>query len=430
MRELDPRSLLSVPLQIRNETIGVMTFVASESNRAYDAQDVKLAEDLAQRIATAIDNSQLFRSVQDAVRQKDDFLAMLSHELRNPLSAIGYATALAQLPNSEGRDDVFPVIDRQVTHLKHLIDDLLDVARISRDKINLKLETVDLTTIARNAAEAVRPLMEEKQHQFIVEIAAEPMPVRVDVTRAEQIIVNLLTNSAKYTPREGRVTLSVFPQSRQAVVKVQDNGIGLAPEIVAKVFDLFAQGDRTLDRSEGGLGIGLTIVRKLVEMHGGSVAATSAGAGQGAEFVVRLPLAAGQSIRTEQPAEMNEQANDKQRLVVVDDNVDTARLSAMMLRMQGFEVETANDGESALDLVRSTQPDGVLLDIGLPRMNGYEVAQTLRNEGFSGKLIAVSGYGQAEDRRKSQEAGFDHHLVKPVDHRHLIALLRGSPATT
>jgi CheY-like chemotaxis protein len=389
-----------------------------------------VAEDLAQRVATAIDNSQLFRSVQEAVRQKDDFLAMLSHELRNPLAAIGYATALAQLPNANPQTDVFPVIERQVTHLKHLIDDLLDVARISRDKINLKLETIDLADAARHAADAARPLMEEKGHEFVVEISAEPLPVVADVTRAEQVMVNLLTNSAKYTPQGGRVLFQVVPEQRQAIIKVQDNGIGLAPEIVTKVFDLFAQGDRTLDRSEGGLGIGLTIVRKLVEMHGGSVSASSGGLGQGAEFVVRLPLAAQAMSSAVASTPMNEPTNDKQRLVVVDDNVDTARLSAMMLRTQGFEVETANDGEAALELIRSNRPDGVLLDIGLPRMNGYEVAQTLRGEGFAGKLIAVSGYGQAEDRRKSQEAGFDHHLVKPVDHRHLIALLRGAAAAT
>lgn len=430
MRELDPRSIVSVPLRIRSETIGVITFVASESNRRYTQRDVKVAEDLAQRVATAIDNSQLFRSVQEAVRQKDDFLAMLSHELRNPLAAIGYATALAQLPEAEARTDVFPVIERQVAHLKHLIDDLLDVARISRDKINLKLETVDLAEIARHAADSVRPLMEEKQHQFVVELPAEPLRVVVDVTRAEQILVNLLTNSAKYTPQCGRVSFCVSAANRQAVVKVADDGIGLAPEIVPKVFDLFAQGDRTLDRSEGGLGIGLTIVRKLVEMHGGRVAASSAGVGQGAEFVVRLPLAAETIANTERPIPLNDASNIRQRLVVVDDNVDTARLSAMMLRTQGFEVETANDGEAALELIRSNRPDGVLLDIGLPRMNGYEVAEALRKEGFAGKLIAVSGYGQAEDRRKSHEAGFDHHLVKPVDHRHLIALLRGALAET
>lgn len=429
MRELDPRSIVSVPLRIRGATIGVMTFVASESNRRYAQHDVKVAEDLAQRVATAIDNSQLFRSVQEAVRQKDDFLAMLSHELRNPLAAIGYATALAQLPNAEGRAEVFPVIERQVYHLKHLIDDLLDVARISRDKINLKLESVDLADIARHAADSVRPVMAEKGHQFIVEIAESPLPVVVDVTRAEQIMVNLLTNSAKYTPTGGRVTFQLFAENRHAMIRVTDNGIGLAPEIVPKVFDLFSQGDRALDRSEGGLGIGLTIVRKLVEMHGGSVGASSAGPGQGAEFVVRLPLAAESTQPAARSTVVNQIDNSKQRLVVVDDNVDTARLSAMMLRTQGFEVETANDGESALELIRSRQPEGVLLDIGLPRMNGYEVAQTLRKEGFAGKLIAVSGYGQAEDRRRSQEAGFDHHLVKPVDHRHLVALLRGAPAS-
>ena len=420
---------MSVPLKIRERTIGVITFVATHPNRVYNYRDVQFAKDLAERASIAIDNSQLFQSVQEAVRQKDDFLAMLSHELRNPLSAIGYATALGQLSTDGERAEVFPVIERQVAHLTHLIDDLLDVARVTRHKINLKLEPVELATVAEHAANSARHLFEEKQHQFVVDVSPELMPLLVDVTRIEQVIVNLLTNAAKYTPAGGRVTLSAYPEKGTAVIKVADTGIGLAPDMLPKVFDLFSQADRTLDRSEGGLGVGLTIVRKLVEMLGGSVSASSPGIGQGAQFIVRLPLSAVPTPISKPGPEPTKSAVDKPRVLVVDDNVDTARLSAMLLRGQGFEVETAHDGEAALDLARAHRPDALLLDIGLPRMNGYEVARALRDEGFAGKLIAVSGYGQSEDRRRSLEAGFDHHLVKPVDHRELINLLSGAKST-
>jgi PAS domain S-box-containing protein len=429
VRVLDPRSLVSVPLKIRERTMGVMTFVATRPDRVYNHRDVQFARDLAERVSIAIDNSQLFQSVQEAVRQKDDFLAMLSHELRNPLSAIGYATALGQLSTDGEQTAVFPVIERQVSHLTHLIDDLLDVARVTRHKISLKLEPVELATVAEHAANSAQHLFDEKHHAFAMDISSEPMPLVVDVTRMEQVIVNLLTNAAKYTPAGGRITLSAYPEEGTAVMKVTDTGIGLATEMLPKVFDLFSQADRTLDRSEGGLGVGLTIVRKLVEMLGGSVSASSPGIGQGAEFIVRLPLSAVPTPAPKPVPKPSENAHDKTRVLVVDDNVDTARLSAMLLRGKGFDVETAHDGETALELARAHRPDALLLDIGLPRMNGYEVARALRDEGFAGKLIAVSGYGQSEDRRKSLEAGFDHHLVKPVDHRELIDLLSGAKST-
>jgi PAS domain S-box-containing protein len=430
IRALNPRSLVSVPLKIRERTIGVMTFVSAESNHIYDMRDVQFATDLARRAAIAIDNAQLYQSVQEAVRQKDDFLAMLSHELRNPLSAIGYATALGKLSTAEEQGEVFPVIERQVTHLTHLIDDLLDVARVTRHKISLKIEPVDLATIVKHAADSSRYLFDEKRHDFRVEVSHEPMPLTADVTRAEQVIVNLLTNAAKYTPPDGRVTLTAYPEEGSAVLQVTDTGIGLAPEMLPRVFDLFAQADRTLDRSEGGLGVGLTIVRKLVEMLGGSVSVSSAGLGQGAEFVVRLPLSSVPVPKSE-PKQMEQEHNTvKPRVLVVDDNLDTARLSAMLLRSQGFEVTTAHDGEEALARTRADRPDVLLLDIGLPRLSGYEVAEALRKEGFPGKLIAVSGYGQSEDRRRSLEAGFNHHLVKPVDHRQLLELLTTAEKTS
>jgi PAS domain S-box-containing protein len=424
--ELNPRSLISVPLVIRGRTIGVVTFVLSGASRAYHVRDLHFAMELAGRAATAIDNAQLFHSVQEAVRQKDDFLAMLSHELRNPLAAISYATSLGQLSTAGEQAEVFPVIERQVQHLTHLIDDLLDVARISRHKINLKLEPIDLGTIVRHAANSAQHLFDEKRHEFTVDVAGEPMPIMVDVTRAEQVVVNLLSNAAKYTPVDGQVSLRAYPENGSAVVSVRDSGIGLSAEMIPKVFELFSQADRTLDRSEGGLGVGLTIVRQLVEMLGGNVSAASAGVGQGAEFVVRFPLSDVPVPDEPTSPAATKTCAGKPRILVVDDNFDTARISAMLLRNQGYEVETAHDGQAAFDLALSSRPDVALLDIGLPRMNGYEVAQALRKQGFTGKLIAVSGYGQSEDRRRSREAGFDHHLVKPVDHHQLFELI-GSP---
>lgn len=424
VRQLDPGSVVCVPLKIRDRAIGVMTFVVTPSTRVYGRHDVHFAKELAGRVAIAIENSQLFQSVQDAVRQKDDFLAMLSHELRNPLSAISYATALGQLAKGSEQSEVFPVIERQVAHLTHLIDDLLDVARVTRHKINLKLEPVELATIIEHAAKASRHLFDERQQQFLVDVAPQPMPLMVDVTRTEQVLVNLLTNAAKYTPPGGKITLSARPEDGEAVITVADNGIGLAADMLPKVFELFSQAERTLDRSEGGLGVGLTIVRKLVEMLGGTVGVSSAGVGQGAEFTVRLPLSTVPVPAPASSAVPSVGESAKPRLLVVDDNVDTARLSAMLLRGKGFDVETAHDGETALEMARAVRPEALLLDIGLPRMNGYEVAQMLRSEGFTGKLIAVSGYGQSEDRRRSLAAGFNHHLVKPVDHEHLVKLLK------
>jgi CheY-like chemotaxis protein len=267
--------------------------------------------------------------------------------------------------------------------------------------------------------------MEQKRHELIVDMGEVPMPVYVDATRAEQIVANLLTNAAKYTREEGQVTVRVYRESGAAIIKVMDTGIGLPPEMLSRVFDLFAQADRTLDRSEGGLGIGLTVARKLAEMHGGSISAASEGIGKGSTFTVRLPLA---EAPTEdgQPAKAPKQRGDhrKLRILVVDDNRDTARSCALLLKAFGHDVESAFDGVNALELAREFKPQVLFLDIGLPGMNGYDVARTLRQEGFEQMMmVAISGYGQPEDRKRSLAAGFDHHLVKPVDQAALTSVL-------
>ncbi|MGD9647139.1 MAG: PAS domain S-box protein [Pirellulales bacterium] len=422
--ELQPRSAIAVPLMIRDRVIGALSLVMAESQRTYDEQDLQLAEEFARRVATALDNAQLFQSLQETNRQKDEFLAMLAHELRNPLAAIRYAVTLGQM-STDDASEVYEIVERQVDNLAHLVDDLLDVSRVSRDKIKLVREYLDARTIIQRAAAAAKAFIDEKQHTLQLDIKPGLLPLWVDPTRAEQIIGNLLVNAAKFTPPEGRIVVRAWAENQQVVIQVIDNGAGLPPEMLSRVFELFAQGDRSLDRSAGGLGIGLTVARRLAEMHGGSLSAASAGLGLGAEFTLRLPLIEAPSDAAAQGTHSSGHPLPPQKILVVDDNRDTARTSAMLLRAAGHEVEEAHDGPTALEVARRFHPQSILLDIGLPGLNGYEVCRTLRREGFDQTLIiAISGYGQPEDRHRSREAGFDQHLVKPVNHQVLLDLLR------
>jgi PAS domain S-box-containing protein len=360
-----------------------------------------------------------------AEKSKDEFLAMLAHELRNPLAAISYAAAAARLPGAGASDEMLELIERQVKNLSRLIDDLLDISRISREKIQLRREIVDASIIVRRAAATMQPLVAEKRHVLEVDVSKEPMPVNVDPTRAEQIVGNLLANAAKYTPDGGRVVLRAFPERGEAVIQVQDTGIGISREMLPSVFELFAQADRTLDRSQGGLGIGLTVVRKLTEMHGGSVGAYSPGVGLGSTFTARLPLSEPVKAMVNGETPRRGAQQPKLRVLVVEDNRDTAKVQALLLKQFGHEVAVVHDGQAALEMALEFRPHAVLLDIGLPVLNGYEVASKLREQGFVAEsLIAVSGYGQIEDRERSRRAGFNHHLVKPVNHEELISILQ------
>jgi signal transduction histidine kinase/ActR/RegA family two-component response regulator len=424
IRALEPRSVICVPLRIRERTVGAISFVASASGRRYTSTDVALAEDLSQRVATAVDNSELLESVRAADRQKDEFVAMLAHELRNPLAAINYANSAMQLGGTDSQAELVEMVNRQVRNLSRLIDDLLDMSRISRNKVQLRKERVGAGTIVRRAAAAARPLFEEKRHELVLEIEPQPMPLFADATRVEQMIANLLTNAAKYTPQGGRVSVSASPRDGEAVIKVKDTGIGIPAEILPRVFDLFAQADRSLDRSEGGLGIGLTVARKLAEMHGGTVTAASEGIGKGAEFTLRLPLSDLDVAAADVRGEDRVTARAKLRILVVDDNRDTVKSEAFLLSRLGHEVEVAYDGVMALEVAAAFRPDAVLLDIGLPGIDGYEVARRLRAVGFASEvLIAVSGYGRPEDEQRSRAAGFDRHLVKPVNYEMLVSVL-------
>ncbi len=423
---LNPRSVISVPMKIRERTIGVISFIQSDNGRPYAETDVTLAEDLARRVATALDNAQLLNSIRESERQKDEFLAMLAHELRNPLAAIRYAAEAARLPSpdaSDAPDEMLDVIDRQANNLTQLIDGLLDISRISQEKIQLRREPIDAAEIIKRAVTALQPLIDEKGSRLFVDVADEPLPLFVDATRAEQIIANLLTNAAKYSPDGSEITLRAFAHEGEAIIQVIDRGIGISAEMMPRVFDLFAQADRTLDRSQGGLGIGLTVVRKLTEMHGGAVSVQSKGEGEGSTFTVRLPLS--EAVEPTPFAAVDPLApHPALNVLVVDDNRDTAQAEAMLLKMHGHQVTLAHDGRSALELFESVKPDAVLLDIGLPVINGYDVASQLRAQGHKQVLlIAVSGYGQSEDRERSLRAGFNHHLVKPVDVRELLSIL-------
>jgi PAS domain S-box-containing protein len=361
--------------------------------------------------------------LREAARRKDEFLAMLAHELRNPLAAISNAAQLLTMPEMEDLSDWSrDVIERQVGQLTRLIDDLLDVSRITRGKIELRLETLDPSIVVRRAVDAVQPQMNEHRHTLTLEVESHLPMVDADPTRLEQVIVNLLTNAAKYTPEGGRVDVMVNRDGDDVLFTVRDNGMGIAAEVLPKVFDLFAQDKRSLDRSLGGLGIGLTIVDRIVAMHGGSVSAESDGPGNGSAFMVRLPASARRRSDVSQPTPPLEMR--PRQILIVDDNLDNAAGMALLLRRAGHTVNTSHEGTSAAELVERTRPEVVLLDIGLPGLDGYEVARRIRTaDGPQPTLIAVSGYAQEEDRRRSRDAGFDHHLAKPVNMQELLALI-------
>ena len=420
---------ISAPLIGRNgQRLGRIQ-LSDKEDSTFDTDDAALLTQLSQIAAGAIENARLYEELRGNDRRKDEFLAMLAHELRNPLSAILNAVALGSgEASSEDLAWSMEVIQRQLRQLTRLIDDLLDVSRITRGKVQLRKEALDASHVLQRAVEAVRGLIEERRHELTVALREEKLPLHADPTRLEQIFVNLLTNAARYTDHGGQISLTAGRENGHVVIRIKDNGLGIPPEKLPQMFELFAQGDRSLARSEGGLGVGLTIVRSLAELHGGTVQAHSEGAGRGSEFVVRLPVAP-DGVETAAPGApavgQRPAAGALGRALVVDDNVDSANGTARILTRHGYEVKVVYDGPDAVEAAREFRPRFVLLDIGLPGMDGYEVARRLREEtGLAGaKLVAVSGYGQESDRRRSREAGFDHHLVKPVDPDKLLAWL-------
>ncbi len=430
LRQLGLKSCICIPLRSRAESIGVLTFATADSGHVYDASDLAAAEDLAHRVGVAIENAKLLAALKDADRRKDEFLAILAHELRNPLAPVRNAVQIVRRKGSAVPELQWAteIIDRQIEQMTRLVDDLLDVSRITRGKIELRKEPVELATIIKSAVEATRPLIDKWEHELTVAMPPYPIQLEADVTRLTQVFLNLLNNAAKYTEQGGRISVSVEHNRHEVTIRIRDTGIGIPSANLPHVFDMFTQVETSLERSQGGLGIGLTLVKRLVEMHGGTVRARSGGPGKGSEFVVRLPIATkateGDSPGAVEPGSL---AVPTHRILVVDDNRDAADSMGMLLRMLGNDVHTAYDGLEAVGAVAAFQPQVVLLDIGLPKLNGFEAARRMRENDRGGNLvlIALTGWGQEEDRRRSKEAGFDYHLTKPVDFADLQKLLLG-----
>lgn len=374
--------------------------------------------------------TQADRALKEAGRRKDEFLATLSHELRNPLTPIRYALEVMKQANGSADliEQARSTMERQMGYMVRIIDDLLDVNRITRNKLDLRKDRVELAPIIHHAVEACRSLADSANHELNISLPPEQVYVNADAVRLAQVFGNLLFNACKYTERGGRIWLTVEREGRDVVVKIRDTGVGIPPEMLPKVFEMFTQIDRTLERSQGGLGVGLTLVKRLVEMHDGTVTAHSQGQGQGSEFVVHLPILI-ENPKVEEPLEpIGENIQiTSHRILVVDDNRASTLLHSKIFKLNGNDVQTAQDGVEAVEKAEEFKPDIILLDIGLPKLNGYDACRAIREQPW-GKaiiIIALTGYGQEDDIRKAQEAGFNSHMVKPVDHASLVKMLVG-----
>lgn len=368
------------------------------------------------------------QSLKDADRRKDEFLAILAHELRNPLAPIRSSLEVMKQANSDPDliEQSRSTMERQFCQLVRLVDDLIDVSRISRNKLQLRKSEIDVESIIQPAVETCRPLADAANQTLTISLPSKPVFLHADPVRLAQVFGNLLTNSCKYTNRGGHISLTAERINNEFVVSIKDSGIGIPSDRLADVFEMFTQIDRTLERAQGGLGIGLTLVKRLVQMHHGSVSAFSEGPGKGSEFIVRLPVVDAPVADLAKPNPIaTDAATPSRRILVVDDNVDAATTLAMLLRLTGHEVELAHDGEEAVRMAHNFRPELILLDLGLPTLNGYEVCQSIRRTSWGKKIfiVALTGWGQEEDRRKSKEAGFNGHLVKPIDHPTLMKLL-------
>lgn len=424
---INTRAFIDVPIVKNGRLVGIL-FALCATPRAWVENEVVLLEEVAERIWSAVERSRVETALRLADQRKDEFLAMLAHELRNPLAPIGAAADLlhiARLDEARVRQ-TSEIISRQVKHMTSLIDDLLDVSRVTRGLIALTMTALDAKQIVSDAIEQVRPLIEARRHQLAVQLAAEPAFVRGEHKRLVQVLTNLLNNAAKYTPEGGNIALKLEVSDGSVNIIVTDDGIGMTPDLVARAFELFAQAERTVDRSQGGLGLGLALVKSLVELHNGSVTAVSKGIGEGAEFRIVLPRIA--RVDDASPVEHDDPslpAAGGLKIMVVDDNSDAATMLAMFLEELGHTVVIEHDPEKALERARTDMPDVYLLDIGLPAIDGNELARRLRSQSKAKKLvlIAVTGYGGEMDRKNSALAGFDHHFIKPVDTTRLAQLL-------
>jgi PAS domain S-box-containing protein len=419
------RSYACSPLLVGDRLLGTLSF-ASKTRDQFGEDELEFMRTICHYVTVAYERLRLVNELRLADHRKDEFLATLAHELRNPLAPIRNALQILNLkPNVDpDTNRLRSMVERQIVQLVRLVDELLDLSRISRGKIDLQKAPISITDVIQNAAETSGPLIEAGNHDLDIRWPRVPLLVDGDMVRLTQVFANLLNNAAKYTPQGGRISVVVERRDARAVVAVRDNGLGIPPEMLGKVFEMFTQINRHLGRAQGGLGIGLTLVKRLVEMHGGTITVRSEGEGKGTEFTVELPLAK----RTKIPGEEKSMEHTNQtgrRILIADDNGDAADSLALMLELLGHATATTHDGQEALQVAESFHPDIVVLDIGMPRLNGYEAARKIREHPWGEKavLIALTGWGQEEDRRRSREAGFDHHLVKPVDPPELIKLL-------
>lgn len=409
---------------------GTLSATLLERSIRYSQVHWKYQSELEERVAErTADLVRAEERLRDADRRKDEFLAMLAHELRNPLAPIRTGLEVLNLAADDPQTaEIRSMMERQVQHMTRLIDDLLDVSRITRGKLALHKSRVDLAEVIQNAVEATRPFISEEGHRLDVTLSAERIELEADPVRMAQVFSNLLHNAAKYTPRGGAIRLEVGTQGDTVEVSVTDTGIGIPAEMQERIFDMFSQVGRLSETGYTGLGIGLTLVKALVRMHGGAVSVQSAGAGKGSRFSVRLPIAAqaGSSAPAQEAGGVAEPAREVQhRVLVVDDNEDSARTMGMMLELMGNRVQLAYDGRQAVELGRQFRPEVILMDLGMPRLDGYEAARAIRDEdwGKSVILVAMTGWGQDTDRQRAQDAGFDQHLIKPLDPENVRELL-------
>jgi signal transduction histidine kinase/DNA-binding response OmpR family regulator len=409
------------PVTVRGAMMGTFAVVVEPPRASYEPSTLAMIEEFAAQAAMALDNAILYREIQERDARKEQFVAMLAHELRNPLGAISSAVAVLDTGEPHVAGQARAIVKRQLQHLTQLVDDLLDTTRIATGKIGLDRARVNLAESVARCLKTLAVVGTTAQHAIDVESA--DTWIDADSARVDQILANLIGNAVKYTPPGGRIWIRVRPSDGEALIEIVDTGVGMSPEVLAQVFDLFFQDDRSPDRRHGGLGIGLTLVRQLVELHGGHVEAGSEGEGRGSRFAVRFPLAA-PALPPEPKIEIEDSAPGRSRILIVEDNEDAREMLQVLLSLAGHEVHAAGDGPTGLEMARATQPDIAVIDLGLPGLDGYELARRLR-PGRSGRLrlLALSGYGQAEDRRKTLEAGFDMHLVKPVDPAHLSAAI-------
>jgi PAS domain S-box-containing protein len=434
-RRLGYRAVISTPLTAADGTsLGTIVAYFHAAHQPHEQQLRRLdlylrqASDFIERLRLEQGLRQSEEALREADRRKDEFLALLAHELRNPLAPIRYALAAARKPGRthEQRRRAEEIMERQVAHMSRLLDDLLDISRITRGTLDLKKTRTELTSVVGAAIETARPILDARHHLFSLELPKHAVRLEADPVRLAQAFSNLLINAAKYTNPAGRIELRAEQQSDEVVVTVRDNGIGIAPEMMPRLFRLFSQAHPGLTHAEGGLGVGLALVRGLITLHGGSVEASSAGSGRGSVFTVRLPVGNVQAESPEQDAGAAPRGSTPLKILVVDDNRDAADTCAMVLELSGHCVQTTYSAHAALELGEVFGPDVLVLDIGLPDLDGYRLAQKIRATGWGrdAVLIAVTGWGQEEDRRRALEAGFDHHLTKPIAPEKLEALLQ------